>query len=308
MRVLVTGGAGFIGSHIVELLIDSGHKAIVVDNLSSGRRERVSKAAKFYRVDLAGPSLGEVFERERPEVVIHQAAQVSVSRSVREPLLDARVNVLGSLNLLEQCRAHGTRKVIFASTAAVYGDPQRLPVDEEHPIAPASPYGVAKRAVEEYLRIYRELYGLDFTVLRYANVYGPRQDAHGEGGVVAIFTHRIVRGEPIEVHGDGEQTRDLVHVRDVARANVLALERGGGELINVSRQSETSVNELARSLGALVGRKVELVRVSPRSGDIRRSVLANEKARRLLDWRPEIGLMEGLAETVDHEIAAAATA
>ena len=308
LRVLVTGGAGFIGSHIVELLIESGHSPVVVDNLSSGRKENVPQGVRFYGVDLVDPSLAEVFARERPEVVIHQAAQVSVSRSVREPLHDAQVNVLGTLNLLEQCRAYGTRKVVFASTAAVYGDPVRLPVDEEHPIAPASPYGVAKRAVEEYLRIYRELYGLDYTALRYANVYGPRQDAHGEGGVVAIFTHRIVRGEPIELHGDGEQTRDLVHVRDVARANIQALDRGGGECINASRQSETSINELARFLGTLVGREVEVTRVAPRPGDIRRSVLSNEKALRLLGWRPEIGLAEGLAETVEYEIATATPA
>jgi len=308
MRVLVTGGAGFIGSHIVELLSESGHTPIVVDNLSSGRREYVSRGVKFYEVDLTDPSLAEVFERERPDVVIHQAAQVSVSRSVREPLLDARINIQGSLNLLEQCRDHGARKVVFASTAAVYGDPVRLPVDEEHPIAPASPYGIAKYSIEEYLRIYRDLYGLDFTVLRYANVYGPRQDAHGEGGVVAIFTHRIVRGEPIEVHGDGEQTRDLIHVQDVARANVLALDRGDGARINVSRQSETSINELAKALGSIVGREVALERVSARAGDIRRSVLANDRAIRLLGWRPQIELMDGLAQTVEYGMSAATPA
>lgn len=308
MRVMVTGGAGFIGSHIAELLIEHGHATVVVDNLSGGRREQVPAGARFYLADVRAPEIAEIFEREQPDVVIHQAAQVSVSRSVADPATDAQINISGSLNLLEQCRAHKVSKVVFASSAAVYGDPVRLPVDEEHPIGPASPYGVAKYSVEEYLRIYRTLYGLDYTVLRYANVYGPRQDAHGEGGVVAIFTHRIVRGEPIEVHGDGEQTRDLIFVRDVARANVQALERGGGEQINVSGRSETSVNELAKALGALVGRNVSMSYVTPRSGDIRRSVLANDKAARLLDWRPEVALREGLAAVVEYESAAATPA
>ena len=308
MRVLVTGGAGFIGSHIVDLLIDGGHSVAVVDNLSGGKAERVPRGVRLYRADIAEPELGEVFERERPEAVIHQAAQVSVACSVRDPMSDARVNVIGSLNLLEQCKAHGVRKVIFASSAAVYGDPVSLPVDEEHPARPSSPYGASKYSVEEYLRIYRELYGLDYTALRYSNVYGPGQDAQGEGGVVAIFTHRVVRGEPVEIHGDGEQTRDLVYVRDVARANVLALERGGGERINVSCGTETSVKELVRSLGRLVGRDLVVRHGPPRAGDIRRSVLANEKAVRLLGWRPEVTLESGLKEVLAYESASVAGA
>lgn len=304
MRVLVTGGAGFIGSHIVEELVRAGHTTVVVDNLSSGRREQVRPEARFYSDDITSPTLAEIFAQERPEAVIHQAAQVSVAASVLDPVRDARVNVMGTLNVLEQCRAHDVRKVVFASSAAVYGDPVALPVDEDHPIKPASPYGLAKRVCEEYLRIYRKLHGLDYTVLRYANVYGPRQDALGEGGVVAIFTRRVVRGEPVEIHGDGGQTRDFVFVRDVARANLCALDRAGGEHINVSCGTETSIKNLLDVVAEAVGARPGYRQVAERPGDIRRSVLANARAEALLGWRPEVSLSDGLAQVVEYEAAA----
>lgn len=301
MRVLVTGGAGFIGSHIVDHLLEEGHDVSVVDNLSSGKEDRIPAQVTFYRTGLRDAALPQAISDFRPECVVHQAAQVNVSRSVEDPFCDADTNVLGTLHLLEQCRRFDVRKVIFASSAAVYGEPVALPIDEQHRIGPLSPYGVSKLTVEHYLSVYRSLYGLEYTVLRYANVYGPRQDAHGEGGVVAIFAHRIAHGEGVVVHGNGDQTRDLVYVADVARANGLALHAGDGEIINVSFGQETSINELLAELGAAAGREIRAEYGPPRSGDIFRSLLANDRARHVLGWTPRVTLREGLRACLDHE-------
>lgn len=300
MRVLVTGGAGFIGSHIVDLLVQHGAHVAVVDNLSRGVKDRLPEGVSFYQVGIESPRLHEVFAEIRPEYVIHQAAQVDVRRSVKDPEADAWINILGSIRLLECCRRFGVRKVVYASSAAVYGDPVQVPVDEDHPILATSAYGVSKHTVEHYLFVYRALYGIDYAALRYSNVYGPRQDPSGDGGVVAIFAHRIVRGEPVTIYGDGEQTRDLVYVEDVARANLLALTRGEGVVVNVSCGRETSVNALFRMLKEAAGSASRAEHAPERPGEIRRSCLANRKAQELLGWKPEVSLEEGLERTVAY--------
>lgn len=301
MKVLVTGGAGFIGSHIVDLLLAHGAQVAVVDDLSTGMEERLPRGVPLYRMGIESPELEAVFREVRPEYVIHQAAQIDVRRSVEDPEADAQVNIVGTIRVLENCRRFGVRKVVYASSAAVYGDPRRLPVDEEHPILPTSGYGVSKHTVEHYLSVYRALYGIDFTALRYANVYGPRQVPAGEGGVVAIFSHRMVRGESVTIYGDGEQTRDLVYVDDVARANVQALTRGGGAIVNVSCARETSVNTLFRLIKEATGSHSRAEHAPERPGEIRRSCLANARARELLDWEPEVPLEEGLERTIAYE-------
>lgn len=300
MKVLVTGGAGFIGSHVVEALVQHGAKVAVVDDLSRGERSNLPRDVPLYQVGIESAAFDEVFAEVRPEYVIHQAAQVEVRRSIEDPAADARINILGSIRLLECCRRFGVKKVVYASSAAVYGDPLRLPVDEEHPILATSAYGVSKHTVEHYLYVYRALYGIDFAALRYANVYGPRQDPSGDGGVVAIFAHRMVRDEPVTIYGDGEQTRDLVYVEDVARANLLALTRGEGAIVNVSCGRETSVNTLFQMLKEAIGSRSRAEHAPERPGEIRRSCLANHRAWELLGWRPAVSLEEGLERTVAH--------
>ena len=294
MKVLVAGGAGFIGSHTVEALRGAGCLPVVVDNLSRGA---YLPRPSFYRLDLLSFELKTVLQRERPKVVIHLAAQVDVGLSVADPLLDARENILASLNLLQGCLAAGVAKVVFASSAAVYGEPQRLPMDEGHPCQPTSPYGAAKLSVEHYLGVFRTLYGLEYTILRYANVYGPRQSLLGEGGVVAAFCRRLQAGHGVKIYGDGEQTRDFVYVGDVARANVLALSKGDGETMNIGSGEEISINRLSRLLQAKFPGSPAPSFHAPRPGDLRRSVLDPSRARRLLDWSPKMPLPEGLGET-----------
>lgn len=300
-KILVTGGAGFIGSHVVDTYINAGHDVVVVDNLSTGRRENVNPAASFHEADIRDEKLAEIFARERPDVVNHHAAQASVPLSVAWPAYDAEVNVLGSLNLLEQARQHGVQRVIYASTGgAVYGEPQYLPCDEAHPIRPLSPYGASKHAVEHYLQLYQQLHGLGYTILRYANVYGPRQDPHGEAGVVSIFTDRMLAGEPATVHGDGLQERDFVYVGDCARANLAALEQGRDGIYNVGTGTGTTINDLFDRLAALTGYSHPHQHGPERLGDIYRSFLSAELAARELGWQPVYTLEQGLRETVDY--------
>ncbi len=298
-KVLVTGGAGFIGSHIVDRLVEGGHAVVVVDNLSTGRREYVNPAATFYQVDLGDDALEEVFRRERPQVVDHHAAQISVTYSTEHPAEDAAINVVGSLRLLELARKYGVERFIFASTGgALYGEPAYLPCDEAHPIRPLSPYGVAKHAVEQYLALYRQLYGLPYVALRYGNVYGPRQNPHGEAGVVAIFAQRLLQDREAVIYGAGEQRRDFVYVADVAEANLLALEKGDGECLNIATGSDASVNEVFATLKALTGYRRDAVYAPARPGEVFAIRLAYQRAAAVLGWRPEIPLAQGLANTV----------
>jgi UDP-glucose 4-epimerase len=303
MKVLVTGGAGFIGSHVVDALIEAGHQASIVDSLwkrGGGRLENVNPKAQFYVVDIRDSGLADVFEAERPDVVCHLAAQHSVAVSTELPAYDAQVNVLGLINLLENCVRYKARKVVFASSAATYGITERMPVDEETPQRPESPYGITKMVSEHYLRVWKKMYGLDYTILRYGNVYGPRQDPSGEAGVIAIFTSCILNGKAVQIHWDGEQSKDYVYVGDIARANLLALTRGDGQAYCVATGEGTSVNALYRHLTQITGNKVDVVRAPKRVGDIRLSVFDCSKAERELGWKAEVSLREGLTLTVDY--------
>lgn len=298
MKILVTGGAGFIASHIVDALVTEGNQVAVVDNLSTGKMENLNPQVNFYKLDITTPELLEVMAKEKPEFVFHLAAQTDVQTSIREPLLDAQINILGTINVLEACRLNGVKKIIYSSSAAVYGTPQYLGIDEEHPVGPLSGYGVSKHTVEHYLKAYNELYGLNFTVLRYANIYGPRQDAKGEGGVIAIFVDKLMAGQQPIIYGDGEQTRDFVYVGDVVKANLKALQAGDGEIINVSCQTQTSVNELYAEIKQLIGSQLEPIYKEARNGDILHSYLNNNKIRECLSWEPSYTLSEGLQETI----------
>jgi UDP-glucose 4-epimerase len=303
MRILVTGGAGFIGSHVVDALIGAGHEVAIVDSFWShggGRRQNVNPKAQLFELDVRDPGLSAVFERFAPEAVSHHAAQHSVAISTQDPLYDADVNVKGLLNVLTNAAAAKVGKVIFASSAATYGTPQHLPIDEAHPQNPESPYGITKMVAEHYLRYFAGSPGVRFTALRYGNVYGPRQDPNGEAGVIAIFTGRILKGEPIRVDWDGEQQKDYVFVGDVARANLAALDRGDGEVVNVGTGIGTSVNALHAAIAAAVGRDVEVVKAPKRPGDVYRCVFAVGKAKQVLGWEPQTALAEGIAKTVAY--------
>src|SRR5579885_148306 len=302
MRILVTGGAGFIGSNTVDALVEAGAGPVaVLDNLSSGKRHQVNPRAAFYHADLRDASaVAEIVEREKPEVIYHLAAQMDVRRSVADPAYDAQVNLVGFLNLIESARQNGLKRVIFASTGgAIYGEQSEFPCGEDHPCNPLSPYGIAKLATEKYLFFYRAQYGIEYLALRYANVYGPRQDPHGEAGVVAIFCGRMLAGQPVTIFGDGEQTRDYVFVGDIVRANRAALEAAQGGAFNIGTGIETSVNRLSRELAAAAGVAHEPEYAPRRAGEQRRSVISPSRAAQHLKWRPQVPLGEGLRATLD---------
>lgn len=303
MNVLVTGGAGFIGSHVVDVLIEAGHRVSIVDSLwelGGGRVENVHPQAQFHKVDVRDAALAQVFDQAQPEVVCHLAAQHSVKISTDMPAYDAQVNILGLINLLQCCTRAGTRKIIFSSSGATYGTVTRMPIDEETPQHPVSPYGTTKLASEHYLGYWKDMYGLDFTALRYGNVYGPRQDPTGEAGVIAIFARSILRAEPVRIDWDGEQQKDYVYVRDVARANLLALTRGDGQAFCIATGTGTSVNGLYSSLVEITGNQVEIQSAPRRPGDIYLSYFDCRKAAELLGWTAETALRDGLRSTVDY--------
>jgi UDP-glucose 4-epimerase len=302
MRTLITGGAGFIGSAVADAYLAHGHDVAVVDDLSSGDTANLDPRVRLYRVDVTARGVEAVFEAERPEIVNHHAAHVSVGRSVEDPQRDATVNVLGGINVLEAARKHGTRRVIFASTGgAIYGEQEGPPADESHPCRPRSPYAVAKLAVEYYLDFYRATYGLETIVLRYANVYGPRQNPHGEAGVVAAIMERLRAGGTPTIFGDGEQVRDYVYVGDVVRANVAALHADvpGDEtaIINIGTGIGTTVNRLWSLIAATASATATAAHAPARAGDVRRSVLDASRAKRALVWEPEMGLPDGIRHT-----------
>ncbi len=299
MRVLVTGGAGFIGSHVVDALLAAGHEALVLDDLSTGRAAQLDPRAQVTVADIRDAALGDILHRLRPRAVIHLAAQVDARRAALDPALDADVNLMGGLNLLAAARAAGVERLVFASTAAVYGDPPRLPVLEDDPCRPLSGYGVSKLAFEHYLRIAMAGGGPAATVLRFANVYGPRQDPHGEAGVVAIFAARLLAGEPCQVFGDGAQARDFVYVGDCARACLLALEpAAAGGTFNVASGAMLTVLALYERLGRLTGAAQGARHAAARAGEIRAISLDASRIARALGWRPEVDLDEGLRRTV----------
>ena len=302
MKILVTGGAGFIGSHVVDVYIGAGHEVIVVDNLweyGGGKEANVNPAARFVQMDIRDAAFAELIRAERPEVICHHAAQASVKVSTDNPALDADVNILGLINLLEAAVAAGTRKVIFASSGATYGTVEQLPITEQTPQRPESPYGITKYASEFYLKYMKTERGLDFTAFRYGNVYGPRQDPHGEAGVVAIFSERVLTHQPCRIDWTGEQAKDYVYVGDVAQANLLALDKGGGECICIATGTPTSVNRLFELICQNVGHTVPTVSAPRRPGDVFMSYFDISYAKQVLGWAPTRTIEQGLAETVE---------
>ncbi len=301
MKILVTGGAGFIGSHVVEAFLAQKHEVVVLDDLSTGKRENVPDGVKLYDMDIRDPALAEVFAEEKFDLVDHHAAKANVRESLLRPVFYADVNILGSLHLLELCRETGVKKFIFVSSGgAVYGEPQYLPADEKHMIAPLDPYGASKAALECYLPLYMHNYGLSYTILRYSNVYGPRQDPLGEAGVVAIFTGKMLNGEQAVINGTGEQERDFVYVGDVAAANVQALQLGDGRAYNIGTGVGTSVNQVFASLKAATGYQHDAVHGPAKLGEVFKTYLDISQARDELKWQPVVSLDEGLRRTVDY--------
>jgi UDP-glucose 4-epimerase len=306
-RALVTGGAGFIGSNLVDRLLAEGQTVDVVDNLSTGSLANLAEARaerggrfNFHQLDVRSPDLVDLMVRRKPEVVFHLAAQIDVRASVADPVFDADVNILGSLRALEGARSAGARKVVFASSGGtIYGNVDQLPVKESQPQRPLSPYGVAKKAVADYLFAYREVHGLEYTALALANVYGPRQDAHGEAGVVAIFAGRLLSGEPCLIFGDGKQTRDFVYVDDVVDAFSRAGERGSGLLCNIGTGTETSVNELYAAMARHAGVSQPPIYAPARPGELQRSCLDHSRATMHLGWRPWTSVATGTAAVID---------
>jgi UDP-glucose 4-epimerase len=284
------------------VFIENGHEVVVVDDLSTGRRSNLNPAATFYQVDIRSPQLAEIFEKEQPQVIDHHAAQMDVRRSVEDPLFDADVNVLGSIKLIELARKHNVERFIYISTGgAVYGEPEYLPCDEAHPINPICPYGASKHTVEHYLYMYQELYDLNYVVLRYPNVYGPRQNPHGEAGVVAIFTGQMLGGDQIVINGDGEQERDFVYVGDCARANTLALStESSNTIFNLGYGKGTTINEIYTNLKNITGYELSAIHGPAKVGETRRIFLEASKAEKELDWKPTVGLEAGLGETVEY--------
>jgi UDP-glucose 4-epimerase len=297
MKVLVTGGAGFIGSHIVDALLDSHYEVVVVDNLVTGHIKNIHPSVRFYQLDVRG-DLDDLFGKEKPDYVIHQAGQVSVSQSLIDPLYDCEENIIGTLNILQACVRHHVKKMVFASTAAIYGNPAYLPIDEGHPLHPISFYGLTKWHAEKCIQLFSRAHQLDYTILRYANVYGPRQDARGEAGAIAIFIEKVIKGELPVLFGDGKQTRDFVYVKDVARANLAALMSGSQETLNVGTGQESSLEEVIGQLGEISGRNFQPILRPERAGDIRSSVLNNERLQLKLNWLPFYSLKDGLVETM----------
>jgi len=304
MNILVTGGAGFIGSHIVDRCLAAGHKVAVLDSLweeGGGKRTNLQPQTQFFHVDITNEdSLNQVFDTVRPEIVCHQAAQQSVAVSTQDPKLDARVNVLGLLNVLTNCTRVGTRKIVFASSGATYGTPVRLPIDEEVEQHPESPYGITKMVAEHYLRYWKEANGLTYAILRYGNVFGPRQDPNGEAGVIAIFARRFLNHETIRIDWDGEQQKDYVYVGDVAQANLIAMEHGDNDIFCIGTGKGTSVNEIYHVMANLIGYKPEIVRAPKRPGDIYLSYFDCSKAARILGWNAAVTLEEGVRATVEY--------
>jgi UDP-glucose 4-epimerase len=304
MKILVTGGAGFIGSHTVDALVASGAGEVsVLDDLSTGKRHQVNPKATLYQTDLRdGATVASLVDKVQPEIIFHLAAQMDVRRSVADPPFDAQVNVVGFLNLIESARKHGLKRVVFSSTGgAIYGEQDQFPCDEDHPKRPVSPYGVAKLATEAYLFFYKVEYGIDYLALRFGNVYGPRQDPHGEAGVVAIFCGRILDGKPVTVYGDGTQTRDYVYVGDVVRAVLAAgSSPASGIALNIGTGIETDVNDLYSTLASIADFPTKAEHAAARPGEQKRSVISPARASKELDWRPEKRLAEGLEETYEY--------
>ena len=300
MNIIVTGGAGFIGSNVADAFIKEGHRVIIIDDLSSGWRENINEKAEFHEMGIGDPRVEEIFKNNKIDILCHHAAQMDVRKSVADPVFDATVNIIDAIRLLEYCNKYKVGKVIFSSTGgAIYGEPEKIPADENTPALPLCPYGVSKLCFEKYLQYYKTLYGNEFTILRYANVYGPRQDPHGEAGVVAIFCGLLLEGKRPRIFGNGEQTRDYVYVGDVVKANLLALEKGNGIIANLGTGVETSVNEILKEMTDIMGKKFDPIYEPERPGEVQRICLANGKAKESLGWSPNVSLKEGMEKTIE---------
>ncbi|HEY9179578.1 MAG TPA: NAD-dependent epimerase/dehydratase family protein [Candidatus Baltobacteraceae bacterium] len=303
MRILLTGGAGFIGSHIADAYQAAGHEVLVVDSLwehGGGQRQNVPERALFVHMDVRDEKLGRIFQEFKPDVVNHHAAQHSVAISSRDPKYDADVNVIGMLNVLDNCVRNNVKKVIFASSGATFGTPDKLPMDESTPQRPESPYGITKMVTEHYLRFYKAQHGLDYTAFRYGNVYGPRQDPNGEAGVISIFIGKFLARQGVRIDWDGEQTRDYVYVKDVARLNVIGLEKGSGMCYCIGTNKRTSVNEIYRTLCAISGFEAPVTHAPKRAGDARDAQFDSSLARRELGWEASTALPDGMRETFEY--------
>lgn len=299
MNILLTGGAGFIGSHVADLLADNGYHVIIIDDLSSGKTENIPASASFYQISITDPAMGKIFSNVKPDMVVHHAAQISVSASVKDPFRDMDINIKGTVQLLQASVKNKVKKFIFASTGgAIYGEHDYFPVDENHPLRPLSPYGIGKLSAEKYIYFYYKTYGLNYMALRYSNVYGPRQDPYGEAGVVAIFINKMLNGGQPIINGTGNQTRDFVFVKDVARANLMALQSDMNGELNISTGVETSVTQLFVLLKSITRSRISEKHGPPLPGEQIRSVLSWEKAKKNLCWQPQVTLPEGLEETV----------
>ena len=298
MNILVTGGAGFIGSHVVDAYINDNHNVVIVDDMSRGRKEFINPRATFHQISISDPQLANIIQKESIKVISHHAAQISVSDSVKNPVKDAESNIIGTLQLLQNAVECGVNKFIFASTGgAIYGEQDYFPAREDHPQKPTSPYGLSKLSVEGYLKFYKEQYGLKSIIFRYGNVFGPRQNPNGEAGVVAIFNNRLLKGQAPIINGDGEQTRDYIFVRDVVNANLLALKLNGSDTFNVGTGQETSVNELTHLILEIAESNIDIQISKKNNFEQRRSCLDYKKLKGSLNWSPKVSLKEGLSET-----------
>jgi UDP-glucose 4-epimerase len=300
VNILVTGGAGFIASHVVDTYINEAHSVTVIDNLSTGFEKNVNPKANFVKKDICETDLIKLFEKEKFDVVNHHAAQMDVRKSVADPTYDANTNIIGTINLLQSSIKTGVKKFMFASTGgAVYGEQDYFPADEKHPTSPCSPYGISKLAVEKYLFFYKFQYDFNYTILRYANIYGPRQNSKGEAGVVAIFTTKLLANEQPVINGSGKQTRDYVYVGDVVKANLITLNDDVCDIYNVGTGKETDVNVLFSKLNNLIGSNKEEKYGPPAPGEQMRSVISSEKLFKKFNWKPSVLLDNGLKETVE---------